>query len=472
MFSRLSVYVFLLLFVSACSNKATVDSTTVKSTAVKSATVKKDAKEAVAPAASPSPVLAAPRRVMSKGKASGASSASVRSAPAPVSASRVAKKIASGKGSSRKPQPGILTAGEIDDNLNLAAFKRYIHNIKKKNSKLRQYPTVTSHNVVRIQVVDSTGRGVSNARLKIGGRPYYTRTDGFFYFYPGYELPSLNSNSFPVALMSSNPNSSRVIEEALVSTKAKGVYKIVLRGEQNNLPKALDLMFVIDTTGSMGDELRYIKSELKGIINRVKRIHPETSIRYGLVVYRDVTDDYVVRSYPFQTSLAKMETLLAKQTANGGGDYPEALDAAVEKAVRANWGTGNRARLMFLIADAPPHSKNVGKALQAAKIAHQKGIRIYPVGASGVADEAEYIMRNMAVISNGRYQFLTDDSGVGNSHQEPHVACYVVTRLNQLITRTISSELSGRRVEPTKAEMIRRVGKYDNGVCHTSHKTN
>lgn len=209
---------------------------------------------------------------------------------------------------------------------------------KKKNSKLRQYPTVTSHNVVRIQVVDSTGRGVSNARLKIGGRPYYTRTDGFFYFYPGYELPSLNSNTFPVALMSSNPNSSRVIKEALVNTKAKGVYKIVLRGEQNNLPKALDLMFVIDTTGSMGDELRYIKSELKGIINRVKRIHPETSIRYGLVVYRDVNDDYVVRNYPFQTSLAKMETLLAKQTANGGGDYPEALDAAVEKAVRANWG--------------------------------------------------------------------------------------------------------------------------------------
>lgn len=455
MFLRLSFLLFLSFFIFACSNN-----------------LEKTEAPAVAPKspASVAPKPAAKRRMV-KGSPSLAYAASGSTGVGTTASTSKPKLV--GRGASYRPQAGILTAGEIDDNLNLAAFKRYVHNIKKKNKKFNNYPTVTSHNVVRIQVVDSTGRGVSNARLKIGGRPYYTRTDGFFYFYPSYESPKLNSRTFPVALMSSNPNSSHVIKEALIDTRARGVYKIVLKGEQNTLPKALDLMFVIDTTGSMGDELRYIKSELKGIINRVKQIHPETSIRYGLVVYRDTGDQYVVRSYSFQNSLAKMETLLAKQNAAGGGDYPEALDAAVEKAVRANWGTGNRARLMFLIADAPPHSRNVGKALQAAKIAHQKGIRIYPVGASGVADEAEFVMRNMAIISNGRYQFLTDDSGVGNSHQEPHVACYVVTRLNQLITRTISSELSGRRVEPTKSEMIRRVGKYDNGICHPSeYKTN
>ncbi len=465
---RLWILIFFLLQLSACSVKQ-------EEKVAPPAVSKPDSVKAV-PSPSPSIVRPAPvsarrpagRRVAGKGRASSSYAAS---APMAAPARGGVKKIAGRH--HQKPQAGILTAGEIDDNLNLSAFKGYVKRITKRNGKLRQYPAVTSHNVVRIQVVDSTGRGVSNARLKIGGRPYYTRTDGFFYFYPGFELPNFKARTFPVALLSSNPKSSRVIKEALVDTRARGVYKIVQTGEQNLLPKALDLMFVIDTTGSMGDELRYIKTELKGIIKRVKRIHPETNIRYGLIVYRDVGDQYVVRKYPFQTSLGKMEKLLSNQTADGGGDYPEALEAAVESAVRSNWRTGNTARVMYLIADAPPHSQNFVKALNAAKVAHQKGIRIYPLGASGVQDEAEYLMRSMAVISNGRYQFLTDDSGVGNSHAEPHVACYVVTRLNQLITRTISSELSGRRIEPTKAEMIRRVGQYDNGVCHLSvHKTN
>ena len=75
------------------------------------------------------------------------------------------------------------------------------------------------------------------------------------------------------------------------------------------------------------------------------------------------------------------------------------------------------------------------------------GIRIYPLGASGVADTAEYLMRMGAVMTQGRYLFLTDDSGVGNSHAEPKVPCYVVTPLNQLIERVLNSELRGTRIE-------------------------
>lgn len=399
--------------------------------------------------------------------------ASPSSSPSPSPKRMVAKSASSSKAvssgsksikvkptdSSRPSQSGVLTAGEIDDNLNLNAFMRYIKRIQKKSgSKLKQYPSLSFQSHVHIQVVDTAGTGVSNARLKIAGKTYYTRTDGHFYYYPSIELPDFESTKLKVTLVSNNSTKE-------INTTKKGINRIVLEGKQNVLPNGLDLMFVIDTTGSMGDELRYIKAELNDIITRVKSLHPETSIRYGLVVYRDKGDQYVVRHYKFQTSLSEMQSTLSKQNAAGGGDYPEALDAAVIKGVNANWGAGNRARVMFLIADAPPHAKNVGNAFEAAKKAHQKGIRIYPLGASGVADEAEYVMRHMALITNGKYQFLTDDSGIGNKHQEPHVDCYVVTRLDQLITRTISSELSGRLVEPTKAEMIRRVGKYDNGLC-------
>jgi hypothetical protein len=74
-------------------------------------------------------------------------------------------------------------------------------------------------------------------------------------------------------------------------------------------------------------------------------------------------------------------------------------------------------------------------------------------------------MRASAAISGGRYLFLTDDSGVGESHSEPKIACYVVTRLDQLIVRVIASELAGVRVEPGEEQIIRTSGLYEKGVC-------
>ncbi|GAA0402422.1 hypothetical protein GCM10009133_08950 [Cocleimonas flava] len=456
---------FLLVFFSVLLSSCTSVSTTSTSSATKNkgSDVSKPVLEpAPSPRPAPAPVASSPSSAKSL------SAPSVRVAAKPSSSSSSSGLTKKPSRPSHIPQSGLLTAGEIDDNLNFKEFKRYAKRVKDKqngNGNLAQYPSVIDKGVIHLQVVDTTGRGLSNVHLKIAGQTYYTRSDGHFYLYPGYEIPQLDSSKLTVTLLSNDSQRNRALKTTVINTRKTGVQKITLTGQQNTLPKGLDLMFVIDTTGSMQDELSYIKSELKSIINRVKRLHPETSIRYGLIVYRDVGDQYVVRHYKFQNSLSAMETLLKKQNANGGGDYPEALDAAVEKGVRADWGKGNRARLMFLIADAPAHINGVNKAFNAAKIAHQKGIRIYPLGASGVKDEAEYLMRHIALISNGRYQFLTDDSGVGNKHQEPNVACYVVTRLDQLVVRTISSELSGRRVEPSKAEMIRKVGKYDNGLC-------
>lgn len=92
-------------------------------------------------------------------------------------------------------------------------------------------------------------------------------------------------------------------------------------------------------------------------------------------------------------------------------------------------------------------------------------MHIVPVGASGVADEAEYLMRAMAAATQSRYTFLTDDSGIGNAHAAPAIDCYLVTRLDQLLRRVIDSQISGRRIEPEEDEVIRRVGEYDAGRC-------
>ena len=98
-------------------------------------------------------------------------------------------------------------------------------------------------------------------------------------------------------------------------------------------------------------------------------------------------------------------------------------------------------------------------------MARAKRIHIVPVGASGVGPAAEYVMRGMAALTQSRYIFLTDDSGIGNPHAEPAVDCYLVTKLGSSIRRVLDSQISGRRVEPAKNEIIRTVGDYDRGAA-------
>ena len=87
-----------------------------------------------------------------------------------------------------------------------------------------------------------------------------------------------------------------------------------------------------------------------------------------------------------------------------------------------NWRRGKGERLLIHIADAPPHDGDAGAYLAASRQAAAGGVQIFTLGASGVADEAELLMRQAAVMTNGRYLFLTDDSGVGNVHGEPAIA--------------------------------------------------
>jgi hypothetical protein len=72
-------------------------------------------------------------------------------------------------------------------------------------------------------------------------------------------------------------------------------------------------------------------------------------------------------------------------------------------------------------------------------------------------------------MTGGRYLFLTNDSGIGNSHTEPHIPCYNVTRLDHAIVRMIGVELSGRHVEAESNEVIRSVGRPNQeGKCQLS----
>jgi hypothetical protein len=228
--------------------------------------------------------------------------------------------------------------------------------------------------------------------------------------------------------------------------------------------RKFDLMLVVDTTGSMGDEMAYLKSELRAILADLARTHPGLDMRIGLVAYRDLGDDYVTRTFPFTPDLERLQRSLRAQYADGGGDLPEAMEQALTRAVALDWRP-DAVKSLLLVADAPPHDQNIGRAWRAAEAARAKRIQIVPVAASGVDSTAEYVMRAMAAATQSRYLFLTDDSGIGNPHAEPAVDCYLVTRLDRLVRRVLDSQISGRRVEPRDGEVIRAVGRYDGGKC-------
>jgi hypothetical protein len=231
-------------------------------------------------------------------------------------------------------------------------------------------------------------------------------------------------------------------------------------------PKALDLAFAIDATGSMGDEMSYLAAEFQTIVGSVQSRHPDLSIRFGVVFYRDHGDVFVVASHAFGTSAKEMQTILKSQQAGGGGDTPEAMDEGLAAAVALGWrGPSAATQMLFLVADAPPHDAAIAPFLKAVEKAASQGIRIYPLAASSTDALTELLMRIAAFKTEGSYAFLTDDSGIGLDHKEPSVPCYLVTRLDELLTRLIESEIAGARIEPEPASVIRAAGKYDHGHC-------
>ncbi len=357
---------------------------------------------------------------------------------------------------------GTLTAGDIDDALNLASFKR----MARKASKSLGLPDITSRQTISLVFVgpeDTPAPGVRVTLRRPGAtEPFYSGYTGvggrltvFSGLYGQQTLSKIELRAFD-----------EFGQSPFIKFLSPGhSIKVVLPFKGGWQPEFLDLALALDTTGSMDDEMAWLTRDLFRIVDQAKRVAPGVDIRFALVTYKDHGDTYVVKNYGFTKNRRTMRGWLRAESASGGGDYPEAAAQALASAADLNWRRGMGERLLFHIADAPPHRGKVDQYLRAAKDATLKGVQIFGLGASGVATEAEYLMRQAAVVSGGRYLFLTDDSGVGRTHAEPSISCYRVTQLSGLLRRVLMSELGGTRVEAAKKDIIRTVGTYRNGFC-------
>jgi hypothetical protein len=204
----------------------------------------------------------------------------------------------------------------------------------------------------------------------------------------------------------------------------------------------LDVMFTIDTTGSMGDELSYLQAELADVMKRSQQeAGGNLDLRLSVNAYRDQSDDYVVRANPFRTDVSQAVSDLEGESAGGGGDYPEAVHDALTDAIeKHDWRDSAKARLLFLVLDAPPHDEEAARRdiQEATKLAAEKGIRIIPVAGSGVDKSTEYILRALGILTGGSYTFLTDHSGIGGDHIDPTIGDYDVRYLNNLLVDIIA----------------------------------
>lgn len=236
--------------------------------------------------------------------------------------------------------------------------------------------------------------------------------------------------------------------------------------------KTLDVAIVLDTTGSMGDEIRYLAAELGTITSTVQSRHPGAQQRWSVVNYRDVGDKYLTEVLPLTDGVETVRARLAETTADGGGDVPEASEAGLGAASGLDWrSSDSNARIVFWVTDASHHPENAPALEQSVRGLAAAGVHVYPVAASGVDELAEASMRTIAVYTGGRYLFLTDDSGIGNSHKEPTIPCYYVTTLKAAMVRMIDVELKGAYSAPSAQEILRTGGNPNAGSCKLASGT-
>ena len=325
-----------------------------------------------------------------------------------------------------------LTAGEINDlkkwNEWLDILKQeQFNNLKTKwgfglTQKLEVFVTDDNQNPVTnilLKLYNQDLKIVMSAKTDINGKAVL--------FKDLYE--TIENECYTIQLI----HNGNVVGKRLNNDESKVYFKT----KQNAISNAVDVMFTIDATGSMADEINYLKAELSDIINRVDESVEEK--RLALNFYRDFGDAYVTKPFNFSANISEMQKHLKKQNASGGGDYEEAVEEALKVSMQQDWNENAKAKLLFLLLDAPPHfnQKNVALIKKQINLAQQKGIKIIPIVASDANKDVEFLMRFFSVSTNGTYVFLTDDSGIGNKHMKATTKDFKVEKLNDLIVRLI-----------------------------------
>jgi len=171
-------------------------------------------------------------------------------------------------------------------------------------------------------------------------------------------------------------------------------------------PARLDVVFAIDATGSMGDEIEQVKEHLRATARSITAATPRPDVRFGIVVYRDRGDEEPTRLVPLTRNVDAIYSELANLQAIGGGDTPEDVDAGLALAIREVAWEPAAAHLLFVVGDAGPQNYGIDRERLLAD-ARQREIRITTIQASGITGDGVAYFRHWANATGGVAEVLT-----------------------------------------------------------------
>ena len=359
----------------------------------------------------------------------------------------------------QRPANEVVTAGMVDDNADFGEFRAYRERSLTSGRLVVRDRDVSERQL--LEVTDAAGRPVHDAEVAVQrtgqAQPVmWARTDaaGRVWLHPRVFLPAdaTQESRFGVAVRKGNS-----IARTIWSRGQSAALKVQLKEVQTAKQPRLDLVFLVDATGSMGDEIAKLKNSMRAVAAQIAQLPTTPDVCYGLVTYRDRGDVYLTRSHDFTHDLGAFQSALAQAQAAGGGDTPEALNEALHETVHGLSWRRDAVRLVVLVADAPPHldycttpaapqtvCPMYDRDMQAALA---KGIKLFAVGAGGLDPSGEFIFRQMAQYTAGRFVFLTyknaKQPGSGPGSETVHdVTQYSVQTLDKLIVRLVADELA------------------------------
>jgi hypothetical protein len=340
-----------------------------------------------------------------------------------------------------------LTAGQVDDN---AKFDDYLFFLRNRDPNISVLPIDVEQRMF-VRVLDGSQQPVAGARVQLfsGDHEVFdgrTMSDGRVLFLPR-AAGAHNDQSFRALV-------TRGQTQAEANLKAGPLEQAVTLGVgDNNGPVNLDIVFLMDATGSMADEIDHIKATVDSIATRIEQLPGSTRPRLGLVAYRDIGDDYVSRAWDFTGSVQEFSANLANVEADNGGDYPEAVVTGLKDALALpGWrdnNSGRHLRLVILVGDAPPHLDypNDPAYPQLLNEAVASGVKIFPIGASGLDSQGEYIFRQFAQVTQGQFVFLTYANGVSGAPGPAtthNVSDFSVRNLDHLVVQLVAGEVANQ----------------------------
>lgn len=347
-----------------------------------------------------------------------------------------------------------VRAGEWDDNANYRDFLGYIKNsaglgIEKLDVSARRF----------VVVKDKDGNGVPSCKVTVQdaqGQKSTTLTtaaSGRAVLFP--RLFGMEGK----LVARTTCLSQNAVETTFDAADADGVVSLALPVKRGDVSKpAVDVVFVLDTTGSMSEEIEGVKSTLKTVLSKLDQ---NVKIRVGLVEYKDREDSFVTKTYPLTSDVKSLSSSIAGISAQGGGDTPEDVNSGLSVAVQQmQWSDKAVARLAFLIADAPPHLdyQDGTPYGTSAKKAAEKGIKVFTVAASGMDRQGQAVFRQIAQLTGGTNMFVLrggagpqstgggdPTSSCGATHQN-----YSSGKLDQLIAGKINLEITSLKADPMR----------------------